>query len=74
MQEQVRCGHEGANHQLPKAAAFRVIQTVSVEKCSSLMQNLMQIRCFTCSMILSVTATQYTRLLNGVYRPHCLVQ
>ena len=42
--------------------------------CSSLMQNLMQIHCSTCSVILNVTATQYTCSLNSVYHPHWLVQ
>ena len=43
MHERARCGDEAANHQLPIDAAFRIIQIVSVEKCSSLTQNLMQI-------------------------------
>ena len=47
---------EAANHPLPIAAAFWIIQIVSVEKCSSLMQNLMQIHCSTCSAILHATA------------------
>ena len=38
------------------------------------MQNCTQIRCSTRSVILNVTATQYTCSLNGVYRPHWLVQ
>ena len=33
------------------------------------MQNLMQIRCFTHSVILNATATQYTCSLSGVYCP-----
>ena len=37
-------------------------------------QNLMQICGSTCSIILNVTATQYTCSLNGVYCPHWLVQ
>ena len=36
--------------------------------------NLMQIHCSTWSVILNVTATQYTCLLNTVYHPHWLVQ
>ena len=43
--EQVQCHNEAANHQLPIAAAFWIIWIVSREECSSLMQNLMQIRC-----------------------------
>ena len=74
MHEQACCRHEAANHQLPIPAAFWIIQIVSAEECSSLMQNLMQIRRSTHSVILNVTATQYTRSLNGVYRPHWLVQ
>ena len=38
------------------------------------MQNLMQIRCSTCSVILNVTTTQYTCSLNSIYRPHWQVQ
>ena len=36
----------------------------------NLLQNLMQIHCSTCTVILNVTATQYTRSLNGIYCPH----
>ena len=36
--------------------------------------NLMQIHSSTHSVILNVTATQYTYSLNGVYRPHWLAQ
>ena len=68
------CHDEAANHQLPIAAAFQIILIVSTEECSSLIQNSMQIYCSTCSAILNVPATQYTYLLNGVYRPHWLVQ
>ena len=74
MHEQAHCCDEFASHQLPIDVAFWIIQTVSVEECSSLMQNPMQICCFTRSVILNVTATQYTCLLNGVYHPHWLVQ
>ena len=44
---------------LPIAAAFWIfwiIRIASMEECSSLMQNLMQICCSTCSIILNVTA------------------
>ena len=39
------CCDEAANHQLPLAAGFWIIWIVSMEECSSLMQNLVQI-CF----------------------------
>ena len=47
MHKWARCCDEAANHQLPIAAAFWIIQIVSVEEWSSLMQNLMQIHCST---------------------------
>ena len=72
--EQAHCRDEAANHQLPIAVASWIIGIVSVEDCSSLMQNWMQICCYTCSVILNVTATQCTRLLNVVCHPHWLVQ
>ena len=69
------CFHdEAANHQLPIAATFWTIWIVSIEECSSLMHNLMRICCSTCSVILNVTATQYTCSFNSVYCPHWLVQ
>ena len=70
----VVCCDEAANHQLPIAAAFWIISIVSVEECSSLMQNLMQSHCSTCLVILNVMATQYTCSLNHIYHPHWLVQ
>ena len=54
--------------------AFWIIQIVSAEECSSLMQNMMQIHCWTHSVILNVMATQYKCSLNSVYHPHWLVQ
>ena len=39
--------------------AFWIIQIVFVEECSSLMQNLMQIHCSTCSVILNAMVIQY---------------
>ena len=51
-----------------------IIQIVSMEECSSLVQNLMQICCSTCSVILNVMATWYTCSLDSVYRPHWQVQ
>ena len=74
MHEWMHCRDKAANHQLPIAAAFWIKQIVSMEECSVLVQNLMQIRCSTCSVILNVTATQYTCSLNGVYHPHWLAQ
>ena len=74
LHEQAHCCDEVANHQLPIAVAFSIIQIVSTEECSSLRQNLMHIYCTTSSVILNVMATQYTCSLNGVYRPHWLVQ
>ena len=74
MHEQACCHDEAANHQLHIAMAFWIIQIVSVEQCSSLMQNSMQIHCSTCSVILNVTATPYTCSFNSVYCPHWLVQ
>ena len=61
---------EAANHQLPIASSFWIIPIVSTEECSSLMQNLMQTLCSTCSAILNMMATQYTCSLNGIYHPH----
>ena len=55
MHEWACCCDEAANHQLPIAAGFWVIQIVPSEECSSLTQNLMQIPCFTHSVILNVT-------------------
>ena len=68
------CCDEAANHHLPIAAAFWIIQIVSAEECSSLMQNLMQICCSARSVILNMMATQYTCSLSGVYCPFWLVQ
>ena len=41
-----------------------------MEECSSFMENVMQIHCSTCSVILNVMATQYTCSHNSVYHPH----
>ena len=70
MHEQVCCHDEAANHQLPRAVAFWITQIVSIEEWSSLTQNLMQICCFTRSVILNLTTTQYTCSLNSIYHPH----
>ena len=74
MHKWTHCCDEAASHQLPIAAAFWIIRIVFAEECSSLMQNLMQICCSTCSVILIVMATQYTCSLNGIYCPNWLVQ
>ena len=63
------CCDEAANHQSPIASALWIIWIVSVEECSSLMQNLMQIHCSTCSVILNVTSTQSTCSLNSSTAP-----
>ena len=68
------CCDEAANHRLPIAAAFWITWIISAEECLILMQNLMQIHCSTCSVILNVTATQYTCSLNSIYHPKWLVQ
>ena len=57
MHEQAPCRDEAANHQLSIAVVFRIIQTFSLEECSSLMQTLMQICYSTFSVILNAMAT-----------------
>ena len=47
MHEWACCHEEAANHQLPIAAAFWIIQIVSLEECSTSTQNSMQICCST---------------------------
>ena len=74
MHEQMCCHDKGAIHQLRITETFWIIKTMSAEECSSLTQILIQILCSTCSVILNVTATQYTCSLKGVYCPHWLVQ
>ena len=74
MHELAHCSDEATNHQLSIDAAFWIIQIVSIEECSSFMQNLMQICWPTYSVILNVMATQYTCSLNGTYCLHWLVQ
>ena len=71
---EARCHDEAAIHQLVIAAAFWIIWVVSMEECSRLTQNPMQICYSTSSVILKVMATQYTCSLNGIYHPHWLVQ
>ena len=74
MHEWAYCRDEAANHQLPIAAAFWIIQIASAKEGSSLMKNMMQTRCSTSLVILNVMATQYTCSLNSIYSPHWLVQ
>ena len=74
MHEWVCCCDEVVNHQLPTVVAFWIIQIVSVEECSSLTQNLMQIRCSTHSVILNAVATLYTCSLKWIFCSHWLVQ
>ena len=66
--------NQAVNHKLPIAATFWIIHIVSTEECSRLIQNLMQIHCSICSVILNVTTTQSTRSLNDIYCPQWLVQ
>ena len=74
MHELTFCCDEAAHHQLPIAAVFWIIWIVSVKECRSIMQNLMQICCSTHSVVLNVTATQYTCSFIGVYHSHWLIQ
>ena len=60
MHEVAHCCDEAVNHELPTAVAFWTIRIISTEECSSLKQNLMQIRCSSHSVILNAMATQYT--------------
>ena len=52
--------------------AFWIILIVSVEECSNLTQNLMQMHCSTCSVILNKDSHPCS--LNGISSPHWLVQ
>ena len=79
--EWVHCGDEAAHHQLPIAVAFWIIQIVSsMEECSSFFKLNTKFEadcCSTHSVILNVTATQYTcstTSLNCISYPHWLVQ
>ena len=75
LHERAHCFNEAASHQLPRAACDLLNHLNSFHRgMLSLTQNLMQICYSTCSVILNATATQYTCSLNGVYRPHWLVQ
>ena len=74
MHEWACCWDEAANHHLPIVGGFWIIQIVSMEECSSLTQNSMKNFCSTHTVILNVTATQYTFSLKSVYSSHWLVQ
>ena len=74
MHDWAHCQDEAANHQLPIAVTFWIIQLVSTEEYSTLIQNQMQIHCSIHSGILNATATQDTCSLNSVYCPHWLGQ
>ena len=68
--EWVCCYDEAVNRQLPIAVAFWILQIISVEECSSLTQYLIQIHRSPHSVILNVTATQYTCPFNSIYCPY----
>ena len=74
MHEWAHCYGEVAIQQLPISAAFWIIPIVCAEECLTWTQNLMQICCSACSVILNVTATQGPCSLNSIYQPHWLVQ
>ena len=72
MHEQVCCRAEAANPQLPVAAAFWITPVF----CGGMFKLRAKFNvdfCCTCSVILNVTATQYTCSLKGVYCPYWLV-
>ena len=74
MHEWMRCWDEAANHQLPIAVAFWIIWIVFTQERSVLMQDWMQIRCSTCSVMLNVMVTRCTCSCNGIYLSHWQVQ
>ena len=51
-QKTLHCCDEASSHQLPIAATFWMIQIISAEECSSVMQ-MMHIHYYTCSIILN---------------------
>ena len=69
MHERVHCHDKAANPQFPIAAAFWTIWIVSMDKCSSLTQNLTQIHCSTHSVILNAMTTLHPCSVNGIYHP-----
>ena len=73
MHEWVCCHDEAANHQLPIAAAFWIIQIVSAEECSSLSK----IWCRLVALFAQSFWMQWpysTFSVNKVYCPHWVVQ
>ena len=72
--ELVHCHDEAANHQLPIAAAFWIIQNSFCREMSKLNPKFDSVHCSTLSVTLNAMATQYMCLLNSTYRPHWLVQ
>ena len=74
MHEQEHCCSEAANHQLPIAAAFWIIQNSFCREMSKLNPKFDSVHCSTLSVTLNATATQYMCLLNSTYRPHWLAQ
>ena len=64
--EQAHGCDEAANHQLPIAVAFWIIQIVSMEERSSLIHNLMKIHCSARSVILNVMATRCQCLMPSI--------
>ena len=73
MHEQACCRDEAANHQLPIAAAFWIIQIVCEEECSNLMAKfnadslLYSLSDFECD------SHTVHMLIQGIYHPHWLV-
>ena len=60
---------KAANQQLPTAVDFWIVQIASLEECSNLTQNLMQMHCSTQSVY-----SMYTCSLKDGYLPHWLGQ
>ena len=72
MHERVHCCDEAANDQLPIVVAFWIIWIVSVEECSSLMQNLSRFVALLAQSFWMWRPHSYTCSLKGVYHPHWL--
>ena len=69
---QAHCCDEVDKHQLPIAAAFWIIQIFSVEECTNLRQNLMQICCSTQSFWM--WQSHSTHLTQWLLPPYWVVQ
>ena len=74
MNKQACCHDEIANHQFPIDAAFWIIQIVSTEERSSLMQNVMQTRFSTHAVILNGQLHSTDAHSRVSYHPHWLVE